>query len=176
MTRVQGSTVRTPNFNGPKERIALAWWIRAFSGSPSFVAVMQSAGPAAPPRPDPIPAAESFVAPGESFPTKDVFLIGDSNRIRIEGSSVTSFHGTRSPMIEELAPNGSITPLLHRLSCKASAVQTGTSQMPVSRTCLGKSFPKDSIAVAQQVARELVKGKGLPQLLSVHSAGRWPSH
>ena len=38
--------------------------------------------------------------------------------------------------------------------------------MPMSRTCSRKSSPKIAIAVPQQVARELVKGKCLPQLLS----------
>jgi hypothetical protein len=37
----------------------------------------------------------------------------------------------------------------------------------MSRTRALEFIPEDSIAIAQQVARELVKGKCFPQLLSV---------
>src|SRR6266404_8237068 len=48
--------------------------------------------------------------------------------------------------------------------------------MPMSRTCSRKSFAKDRIAVAQEVARELGKGKCLAQLLSGPICGRVGGH
>ena len=68
-------------------------------------------------------------------------------------------------MIEALAPNGTNHPL-HIGSLPRGArrrqhfADAHVSDMP------SKCITEDSIAVAQQVARELVKGKGLPQLLS----------
>src|ERR1700758_126324 len=48
--------------------------------------------------------------------------------------------------------------------------------MPMSRTCPRKGIAEDRIAVAQQVARQLVEGEGLAQLLSGPLRGRVPGH
>src|SRR6202795_3239579 len=74
-------------------------------------------------------------------------------------------------MIEALAPNGTNHPL-HIGSLPRGArrrqhfADAHVSDMPA------KCITEDSIAVAQQVARELVKGKGFPQLLSCPLGGR----
>src|SRR5881409_1099925 len=48
--------------------------------------------------------------------------------------------------------------------------------MPMPRTCSRKSLPKMALAIAQQVARELVEGKDLPQLLSRPLRGGMSGH
>jgi hypothetical protein len=48
------------------------------------------------PRRTPFPAAESLVAPVSPSPTKDAFLIGDSNRNTNEGYDGGTFRGTRA--------------------------------------------------------------------------------
>ena len=78
-------------------------------------------------------------------------------------------------MIEALAPNGTNHPL-HIGSLPRGArrrqhfADAHVSDMP------SKCITEDSIAVAQQVARELVKRKGFPQLLSCPLGGRVGGH
>ena len=78
-------------------------------------------------------------------------------------------------MIEAVAPNGSyhslyIGSLPRRARCRQNFADAHVSHL------LSELIAKDSIAVAQQVARELVKGKGLPQLLSRPLRGRVGGH
>src|SRR5215472_2371518 len=68
-------------------------------------------------------------------------------------------------MIEALASNGSnhslhIGSLPRRAWCREDFANAHISHM------FSEVIAKDPIAVPQQVTRELVKGKGLPQLLS----------
>ena len=83
-------------FQWPKKRKRVAWWVRAFSRSPSFVAVMQSTdlwqrqdGPH-------FRRLNRSWAPGSPSPAKDGFLIRDNNRNTKRGFGVASFHGKRS--------------------------------------------------------------------------------
>jgi hypothetical protein len=74
-------------------------------------------------------------------------------------------------MIEALAPNGSnhslyIGSLPRRARCRQDFANAHAAHL------FSEVIAKDRIAVAQQVARELVKGKGLPQLLSRPLRGR----
>src|SRR6516162_5994404 len=78
-------------------------------------------------------------------------------------------------MIEALAPNGTNYPLhvgsLPRRSRRGQHfVDAHVSHL------LSELIAEDNIAVAQQVARQLVKGKRLPQLLSCPLRGRVGSH
>ena len=78
-------------------------------------------------------------------------------------------------MIETLAPNGTDHPLhigsLPRGSrCRQHFADTHVSHL------LSEIIAEDSIAVAKQVARELVKGKCVPQLLSGPLGGRVGGH
>ena len=119
--------------------------------------------PAAPPRRTPFPEVETLVALVSPSPTKDTSSVGDSNRNTTSGFVVASFHGTRS---HDPGTHGerNQSPVRHRLSAKVSAVQTKLRRCP----CLApvpEIHRQDRIAVAQQVARKLVNGKGLPQLL-----------
>ena len=68
----------------------VAGWMRAFSGSPLFAAVMQSSEL---PRRTPFLAAGSRVAAVSCSPTKDMFSISDRNRITKRGFVVASVHG-----------------------------------------------------------------------------------
>src|SRR5690348_9124020 len=68
-------------------------------------------------------------------------------------------------MIEALATNGSyhslnVSSLPRRARCRQNFADAHVSHL------FSEGIPEDSIAVAQQVARELVKGKCLPQLLA----------
>src|SRR5664279_3360444 len=68
-------------------------------------------------------------------------------------------------MVKALAPNGTNHPLYirslpRRARCGQHFVDAHVSHL------FSEVLAEDSIAVAQQVARQLVKGKGLPQLLS----------
>src|SRR5437660_8406474 len=83
--------------------------------------------------------------------------------IRIERSSQRAFV-ERDHVIEALAPNGSnhslyIGSLPWRARCRQNFRDAHVSHL------LSEVVAEDSIAVPQQVPRELVKGKGLPQLL-----------
>ena len=74
-------------------------------------------------------------------------------------------------MIEALATNGSndslyIGSLPWRARCGQNFADAHVSHL------FSEVIAEDSIAVAQQVARELVKGKCLPQLLSRPLRGR----
>ena len=78
-------------------------------------------------------------------------------------------------MIEALAANGSNDPLYigslpRRARCRQDFVDAQVSHL------FSEIIPEDSIAVAQQVARELGKGKRLPQLLSRPRRGRVGGH
>ncbi len=68
-------------------------------------------------------------------------------------------------MIEALAPNGTNHPLYIRSLPRGSRRKQHFMDAHVSHL-FSELIAEDSIAVAQQVTRELVKGKGLPQLLS----------
>ena len=133
--------------------------------------------PAAPPRRTPFPEVESLVALVSPSPTKDASSIGDSNRNTTSGFVVTSFHGTRS---HDRGTHGERiqSPVRHRLAAKVSAVQTKLRRCPDAQAShlFSKFIAKDCIAVTQQVARKLVKGKGLAQLLSRPLRGRVGGH
>src|SRR5258708_39645059 len=78
-------------------------------------------------------------------------------------------------MIEALAPNGSnhtryIGSLPRRARCRQNFADAHVSHL------FSEVIPEDSIAVPQQVARELVKGKCLPKLLSRPLRGRAGGH
>ena len=78
-------------------------------------------------------------------------------------------------MIEALAPNGTNHPLYigslpRRARCGQHFVDAHVSHL------FSEVIAEDRIAVAQQVTRELVKGKGLPQLLSRPLRGRVGGH
>ena len=78
-------------------------------------------------------------------------------------------------MIEALATNGSNHPLHigslpRRARCRQNFADAHVSHL------FSEVIAEDSIAVAQQVARELGKGKGLPQLLSGPLRGRVGGH
>ena len=78
-------------------------------------------------------------------------------------------------VIEALASNPSkhsldIGSLPGRARCRQNLADAHVSQL------FSKVIAKDSIAVPQQVARELVKGKCLPQLLSRPLRGRMGGH
>src|SRR5437870_13723380 len=78
-------------------------------------------------------------------------------------------------MIEALASNRSnhslyIGSLPRRARCRQNLADAHVSHL------FSEGIPEDSIAVAQQVAREVVKGKCLPQLLSRLLRGRMSGH
>ena len=78
-------------------------------------------------------------------------------------------------MIEALASNGSnhslhIGSLPRRARCRQNFGNAQVSHL------FSEVIAKDSIAVSQQVTRELVKGKCHPQLRPVHSAAGGRSH
>lgn len=78
-------------------------------------------------------------------------------------------------MIEALAPNGSnhslhIGSLPRRARCRQNFADAHISHL------LSEVIAEDGIAAAQQVARELVKGKRLPQMLSRPLGGRVGGH
>jgi hypothetical protein len=78
-------------------------------------------------------------------------------------------------MIEALATNGSnhslyIGSLPRRARCRQNFADAHVSHL------FSEVIAEDSIAVAQQVARELGKGKCLPQLLSGPLRGRVGCH
>ena len=78
-------------------------------------------------------------------------------------------------MIEALTANGSNHPfdigsLPRRARCRQNFADAQVSHV------FSKFIAKDCIAVTQQVARKLVKGKGLAQLLSRPRRGRVGSH
>jgi hypothetical protein len=78
-------------------------------------------------------------------------------------------------MIEALATNGSNHPLYigslpRRARCRQNFADAHVSHL------FSEVIAKDSIAVPQQVARELFKGKCLPQLLSGPRHGRVGGH
>src|SRR5271167_2413316 len=78
-------------------------------------------------------------------------------------------------MIEALTPNGTNHPL-HVRSLPRRA-RRGQHFMDAHVSHLFSELKaEDSIAVAQQVTRELVKGKGLPQLLSCPLGSRVGGH
>jgi hypothetical protein len=60
--------------------------------------------------------------------------------------------------------------------CQGERGVDSTSRMPTSRACFRKVLAENGIAIAQQVARQLVEGKGLPQLLSGPLRGRMRGH
>jgi hypothetical protein len=68
--------------------------------------------------------------------------------------------------------DGLSLPVRHRLSAKVSAVQTKLRRCP----CLAPVLEIHRIAVTQQVARKLVKEKGLAQLPSRPLLGRVGGH
>src|ERR1035441_9392022 len=80
-------------------------------------------------------------------------------------------------MIEALAPNGTDHPLYVGSLPRGSRRGQHFLDAHVSHLS-SKLIAEDSVAVAQQVARELVEGKCLPQLLSCPLCGRagglWP--
>src|SRR5437879_2382517 len=78
-------------------------------------------------------------------------------------------------MIEALTPNGTDYPLhigsLPRgARCRQHFVDAHVLHL------LSELIAEDGIAVAQQITRELVKGKGFPQLLSGPLGGRVGGH
>src|SRR5499433_3698775 len=78
-------------------------------------------------------------------------------------------------VIETLTANGSnhslyIGSLPRRARCRQNFADAHISHV------FSEVLAEDSIAVAQQVARELGEGKGLPQLLSGPSRGRVGGH
>jgi hypothetical protein len=97
-----------------------------------------------------------------------VFSTDDSNRNTNEEFVVASVHGTRlrdrGTRVESIQ-----SLVLPRLAAKVSAVQDRTSQMPMSRTLFSEVIAKDRIAVAQQVAGNLAKGKASRSCCPVHS-------
>src|SRR5260370_31160727 len=68
-------------------------------------------------------------------------------------------------MIEALAPNGTNHPFDIGSLQRGARCGQHFLDAEVSHLC-SEVMAEDGIAVAQQVSRELVKGKGLPQLLS----------
>ena len=74
-------------------------------------------------------------------------------------------------MIEALAPNGTDHPLHIGSLPRGSRRGQHFLDAHVSHLSL-KLIAEDSVAVAEQVARELVEGKCLPQLLSCPLCGR----
>src|SRR5208283_572000 len=78
-------------------------------------------------------------------------------------------------MIEAFAPNGTNHPLHVRPLPRRA--RSGQHFMDAYVSHLFSEFKaEDSITVAQQVTRELVKGKGLPQLLSCPLGSRVGGH
>src|SRR3984893_472597 len=78
-------------------------------------------------------------------------------------------------VIETLAPNGTNHPL-HIGSLPRSA-RRGQNFVDAHVPHLSPEFiAEDRVTVTQQVARELVKGKGFPQLLSRPLGGRVSGH
>jgi len=78
-------------------------------------------------------------------------------------------------MIQALAPNGpnhplDVSSLPRRARCRQHFVDAHVSHL------LPEVFAEDSIAVTQQVARQLVKRKCLPQLLSRPFSRRVSGH
>jgi hypothetical protein len=136
------------------------------SGNPSFGGVVRR--PVAGPRRIPFLQAGSIVAGASPSPTRDAFVIGDSNLSTKLGCDGASFHGTRSHGPSTPA-EWNQSPAPRGLAAKVSAAWTELRGCP----CLApvsEVLAEDGIAVAQQVARQLVEGKGVPQLLPVHSA------
>src|SRR5664280_1312607 len=78
-------------------------------------------------------------------------------------------------MIEALAPNGTNHPLHVGSLPRGSRRGQHFVDAYVSHL-FSELVAEDSIAVAEQVARQLVKGKGLPQLLSRPLCGGVGSH
>src|SRR5271167_3135838 len=78
-------------------------------------------------------------------------------------------------MIEALAPNGTNHPL--HVDSLPWGSRRGQHFLEAHVSHLfSELIAEDSIAVAQQVARQLVKGEGLPQLLSRPLCGRVGGH
>src|SRR5271157_1457002 len=78
-------------------------------------------------------------------------------------------------MIEALAPNGTNHPLHVGSLPRGSRRGQHFVDAHVSHL-FSELIAEDSIAVAQQVARQLVKGKGFPQLLSCPLGSRVSGH
>src|ERR1019366_5912476 len=78
-------------------------------------------------------------------------------------------------MIEALAPNGSNHPLHVRSLPRRSRRGQHFLDAQVSHL-FSEVMAEDRIAVTKQVTRELVKGKGLPQLLPRPLGGRVSGH
>ena len=78
-------------------------------------------------------------------------------------------------MIEALAPNGTYHPLHVRSLPRRTRRGQHFVDAQVSQL-FSEVIAEDRIAVPQQVARELVKGKCVPQLLSRPLGGRVGSH
>src|ERR1017187_3250790 len=116
--------------------------------------------PEALPRLAPFLAAEWVAARASLSPTRDAFSIGDSSRNMSRGFDVASFHGTRSHDRGTRA-EWNQSPAPRRLSAWGSRRGQHLVDAHVSHL-FSELIAEDSIAVAQQ----LVKGKGLPQLLS----------
>jgi len=78
-------------------------------------------------------------------------------------------------MIEALAPNGTNHPL--HVGSLPRGSRRGQHFVDVHVSHLfSELVAEDSIAVAQQVTRDMVEGKGLPQLLSRPLCGGVGSH
>src|SRR5271165_5919328 len=78
-------------------------------------------------------------------------------------------------MVKALAPNGTNHPL--HIGSLPRGSRCGQHFVDVHVSHLSSEvLAEDSIAVAEQVARQLVKGKGLPQLLSRPRCGGGGGH
>ena len=107
-------------------------------------------------------------------PTRDGFSTGDSNPSTKRGCDEASSHGTRSHG-PGLPPNGTNHPL-HIGSLPGGAWRGQNFADAHVSHLFSEVLAEDGIAVAQQVARELVEGKRLPQLLSCPLRGRMRGH
>ena len=108
----------------------------------------------------PFLVAEWIVARASPSPTRDAFAIGDSNPSRKRGYDEARFRD--HPLHVGSLPGGA------RRGQHFADAQVAHLFSEVSA--------EDDVPVAQQVAPELVEGKGLPQLLSRPLRGRVRGH
>jgi hypothetical protein len=134
---------------------------RAFRGGSFRRLVVRSDGavhrPGTPPRLIPFPVAESLVVRASPSPTRDAFSIGDSSRNTKRGFDVVRFHGTRSHD-RDTRTESNQSPALHGLSARGAWCRHDFADAQVSHL-FSEVIAEDSIAVAEQVTREPVKGK-----------------
>ena len=126
--------------------------------------------PAAPTTTRPISGTESVAAPASLCPRTNAFGIGDSTRSRKRGFDEAGLV-EHDHMVQALAPDGTDDPFDIRPLPRASRCRENFMDPHVG-DLLAEFLSEDGVAIAQQIARDLLKRKTRPAA-AVRSIPQW---